>query len=119
MIDCLTSYIGLKRVNDLPTSDLYLNDLQGITTNQFDQIREIDENDGIGVAWTTLESRAIRAFESDLQFELKKFFQNYQVINSGITGFVGGLVAGFASLSGSTFINMLKRTKRRNKYYFL
>ena len=88
MIDCLTSYIGLKRVNDSPTSNLYLNDLQGITTNQFDQIREIDENDGISVAWTTLESRAIRAFESDLQFELKKFFQNYQVINSGITGFV-------------------------------
>ena len=88
MIDCLTSYIGLKRVNDSPTSDLFLNDLQGITTNQFEQIREIDENDGIGEAWTTLEGRAIRAFESDLLFQLKKYFQNYQVINSGLTGFV-------------------------------
>ena len=88
MIDCLTSYIGLKRVNDSPTSDLYLNDLQGITTNQFEKIREIDENDGISAAWTTLEGRAIRAFESDLKFALKKYFQNYQTIFSGITGFV-------------------------------
>lgn len=88
MIDCLTSYIGLKRVNDSPTSDIYVNDLPGITTNQFDDVREIDENDGISKAWTTLEERAIRAFESDLQLELKKFFQNYQVINSGVTGFV-------------------------------
>ena len=88
MIDCLTSYIGLKRVNDSPTSDLFLNDLPWVTTNQFEKIREIDENDGILGAWEKLEGRAIRAFESDLQFELKKYFQNYQVINSGITGFV-------------------------------
>ena len=88
MIDCLTSYIGLKRVNDSPTSNIYVNDLPGITTNQFDDVREIDENDGISEAWTTLEGRAIQSFESNIQFELKKFFQNYQVINSGVTGFV-------------------------------
>ncbi len=88
MIDCLTSYIGLKRVNDSPTSSLFLNDLPWVTTNQFEQIREIDENDGILESWNTLEERAIRAFESDLQFELKKFYQNYQIINSGLTGFV-------------------------------
>jgi hypothetical protein len=88
MIDCLTSFIGLKRVNDSPTSSLYVNDLHGITTNQFDAIREIDENDGIIESWTTLESRAIRLFETDLQSNLKKYFKNYQVITSGVTGFV-------------------------------
>ena len=88
MIDCLTSYIGLKRVNDSPTSDLFLNHLPWVNTNQFEKIREIDEDDGIVAAWEKLEDRAIRGFESDLQFELKKFYQNYQIINSGVTGFV-------------------------------
>ena len=88
MIDCLVSYVGLKRVNDNPTSSLYVNDLHGITTNQFEKIREIDENDGISESWTTLESRAIRSFETDLLFNLKKYFKNYQNINSGVTGYV-------------------------------
>lgn len=88
MIDCLTSYIGLKRVNNSPTSSIFLNDLPWVTTNKFEKIREPDDFDGIGEAWTALEGRAIRAFEKDLLFELRKYYQNYQIISSGVTGFV-------------------------------
>jgi len=36
-----------------------------------------------------------------------------------LTGAIGGLVAGFASLTGSTFSNILRPAKKnRNKYYF-
>ena len=88
MIDCLTSYVGLKRVANSPTSDLYINDLHGITTAQFETTREIDENDGILESWNTLEGRAIRSFETDLKFNLKKYFKNHQTISTGLTGFV-------------------------------
>lgn len=88
MIDCLTSYVGLKRVNDSPTSDVFLNDLPGITTNQFEKAREIDENDGKLESWLAIERSAIRLFEADLKNNLRKYYQNYQLISSGITGFV-------------------------------
>ena len=88
MIDCLTGHVGLKQVSDSPTSDVYINDLHGITTAQFETTREIDENDGILESWNTLEGRAIRSFETDLKFNLKKYFKNHQTISTGITGFI-------------------------------
>lgn len=88
MIDCLTGYVGLKQVSDSPTSDIYINDLHGITTAQFETTREIDENDGILESWNTLEGRAIRSFETDLKFNLKKYFKNHQTISTGLTGYV-------------------------------
>ena len=88
MINCLTDYIGLKQVQDSPSSGLYVNDLHGITTEQFELSREIDENDGADAAWDTLEKRAIRSFETDLIVKLKKYFKNYTQINGGVTGFV-------------------------------
>ena len=89
MIDCLTGHVGLKRVSTGdPTSGLYINDLHGITTNQFEATREIDENDGIEESWNTLENRAIRSFETDLKFNLKKYFKNHQTISTGLTGFI-------------------------------
>ena len=88
MIDCLTGYVGLKQVSDSPTSDVYINDLHGITTAQFETTREIDENDGILESWNTLEGRAIRSFETDLKFNLKKYFKNHQTISTGLTGYV-------------------------------
>lgn len=88
MIDCLTGYVGLKRVAESPTSDQFINDLHGITTNQFQNTREIDENDGILKSWQTLEGRAIRSFETDIKFNLKKYFRNHQTISTGITGFI-------------------------------
>lgn len=33
------------------------------------------------------------------------------------TGFLGGLTAGFASLTGNSFVNLFKKDKNRNKYY--
>ncbi len=88
MIDCLVGHIGLKRVAKNPTSDVFINDLNGITTNQFESTREIDENDGLLSSWTTLEGRAIRSFEMDIKFNLKKYFKNHQTISTGLTGFV-------------------------------
>jgi hypothetical protein len=88
MINCLVGYVGLKQVQDNPTSDLFLNDLHGITTDKFNLSREIEENDGIAEAWNTLESRAIRLFEMDLMSNLKKYFNNYQIIHTDLTGYV-------------------------------
>ncbi len=88
MIECLVNHVGLKRVTDSPTSDIFINDLNGITTNQFETTREIDENDGILESWNTLEGRAIRSFETDLKFNLKKYFKRHQTISTGITGFI-------------------------------
>lgn len=88
MIDCLTGYIGLKGVTESPSSDLYLNDLHGITTHQFEAVRELDENDGIDEAWNSLENLTIRLFEKDIMSNLKKYYQNHSIITSGITGYV-------------------------------
>lgn len=88
MIDCLVNHVGLKRIADSPTSDVYVNDLNGISTNQFETTREIDENDGTLAAWRTLEGRAIRSLETDIKFNLKKYFKNHQTISTGITGFI-------------------------------
>lgn len=88
MIDCLVNHVGLKRIADSPSSDVYVNDLNGISTNQFETTREIDENDGTLAAWRTLEGRAIRSLETDIKFNLKKYFKNHQTISTGITGFI-------------------------------
>ena len=88
MIDCLADYIGLKGVSDEPISGIYINDLHGITTGQFETIREIEENDGIEESWEALENRAIRSFETDIRSNLKKYFKNHQTISSGLTGYV-------------------------------
>lgn len=88
MIDCLVGHVGLKRIVDSPTSDVFINDLNGITTNQFENTREIDENDGILESWSTLEGRAIRSLETDIKFNLKKYFKNHQTISTGITGYI-------------------------------
>jgi len=88
MINCLVDYVGLKQVQDDPTSAIFLNDLHGITTERFNASREIEENDGIVEAWTTLESRAIRLFEMDLLSVLRKYFTNYQIVGTDLTGYV-------------------------------
>lgn len=88
MISCLVGVIGLKEVFTESSVTRYLNDLPGITTERFDLGREIPENDGILAAWQTLESNAIRSFEKDILFKLKKYYQNYSNINSGVTSYV-------------------------------
>lgn len=88
MINCLVDYIGLRNVQDSPTSNLYVNDLHGITTEQFDVSLEAGESGDIVETWTVLESRAISLFEMDLMSNLKKYFNNYQIIGSGLTGYV-------------------------------
>ncbi|MEE9571458.1 MAG: hypothetical protein V3W20_00245 [Candidatus Neomarinimicrobiota bacterium] len=88
MINCLVGYVGLKKIVITPTSGLFINDLHGITTNQFETVRELDENDGILESWNTLEDRAIRLLERDIMSNLKKYYQNHSIITSGLTGFV-------------------------------
>ena len=88
MIDCLIDFIGLKGVQDSPDSSRYVNDLAGITTQRFEDTREIDEDDGIEQAWNSLEERSIGMFELDVMNHLKKYFKHYTQSGSGITGFV-------------------------------
>lgn len=87
MISCLTNYIGLRDVQTEPESGLYLNDLPGITTEQFELSRSL-EVAVISEEWTALESRAIRGFEKDLKFRLRKYFKNHSIISSESTGYI-------------------------------
>ncbi|MDH5475009.1 MAG: hypothetical protein OEX22_04900 [Cyclobacteriaceae bacterium] len=73
----------------------------------------------IFLLWCTKAYLIDLANEQILSDKIATVFSVTPIILIAITGFVGGLVAGFASLSGSTFIGMFKRTKRRNKYYSL
>ena len=75
MIDCLVGYIGLKSISATPTGGKYVNDLAGITTEHFETVREISENQNALTAWQTLEKRAIELFEMDIMSRLKKYFK--------------------------------------------
>ena len=87
MISCLVGYIGLKTIADSPTSGIFLNELPGITTEQFDLSRS-QEIAAIAKEWESLENKAIRNFESDLKYHLRKYFKNHSVITSNTTGYI-------------------------------
>jgi hypothetical protein len=87
MISCLTDYIGLRDVQNSPSSGLYVNDLPGITTQQFTDTRS-QEIAALESEWDAIEKRAIRGFESDLKFHLRKYFKNHQTIGTEVTGYV-------------------------------
>jgi len=88
MVSQLIGYIGLRSVSsDVPTSGVYINELPGITTRQFTDVRSEEITD-IEDEWDELESRAIRSFEVNIRKNLKKYFKNYNLVNTEASGYI-------------------------------
>lgn len=88
MIDCLTNYIGVRDLAGYlnPDSGYYINDLQGITTQQLEDISDNEDHYEARLGFDDIYARASRLLESDIKNALKKYFKTYSYINNGITG---------------------------------
>lgn len=88
MIDCLSNYIGVRQLegyND-PDSGYFINDLQGISTQQLEDISDTEDHYEARLGWDDIYARASRLLESDIKTALKKYFKRYSFIDNGITG---------------------------------
>jgi hypothetical protein len=64
--DCLTNYVGLRGVAmPIPESDIYLNELPGMSTELVHEIATDEELNYVGV-WADVQNRAFRRFKNDL-----------------------------------------------------
>lgn len=88
MIDCLNNYIGVRSLPpyENPDSGYYINDLQGISTQQLEDISDDEDHYEVRLAWDDIYIRASRLLESDIKTALKKYFKTYSFISNGITG---------------------------------
>ena len=88
MIDCLNNYIGVRSLPPYedPDSGYYINDLQGISTQQLEDISDNEDHYDVRLAWDDIYIRASRLLESDIKTALKKYFKAYSYISNGITG---------------------------------
>ena len=79
MIDCLNNYIGVRDLEPYtdPDSGYYINDLQGITTQQLEDISDDEDHYEARLGWDDIYNRASRLLESDIKNALKKYFKNY------------------------------------------
>ena len=89
MISCLKNYIGVKGVAgyEQPDSDYFINDLEGITTDQLEEISDDDDHYEPRLAFDDIYNRGSRLLESDIKTTLKKYFKRYSYFKNGITGF--------------------------------
>lgn len=92
MIDCLSNYIGVRGVTGYedPDSGYYINDLQGITTEQLEDISDDEDHYEPRLAWEDIYNRSSRNLETDIKTSLKKYFKKYSFIDNGITGQLDG-----------------------------
>lgn len=119
MISCLTNYIGLQDVTTSSDSGRYINELPGLSTTRFDEIRNTEDYD-IDTSWANVERRAIRKFEQRLLRWADRYFRRLNLIETHVTGqveqnitpttggshYVGWLFKEFWSYSKSTLLNI-------------
>lgn len=88
MIDCLNNLIGVRGLPPYedPDSGYYINDLQGLTTNQLEDISDDEDHYEVRLGWDDIYNRASRLLETDIKTALKKYFKAYSYIDNGITG---------------------------------
>jgi len=89
MIACLTDLIGIRNVSGFTTSTsgLYINDLEGITTDQLDKIKDdTEEYDDVGSVWEKIYIRAKLLFEADIRRSMRKYLKKTSVKTNVITG---------------------------------
>jgi len=102
MIDCLNNYIGVRSLPPYedPDSGYYINDLQGISTQQLEDISDDEDHYEVRLAWDDIYVRAERLLESDIKTALQKYFKRYSYIDNGITG---QLTDNVSTTPGNTF----------------
>lgn len=78
-MDCLIDYIGLIKGcgNSAPLSNLYINQLPGITTKSIDKIANEDQVTYLNV-WNDIQTRASKRFELDVR---RAFLNKYKIRN--------------------------------------
>ena len=88
MIDCLNNYIGIRGIADFedPDSGYYINDLQGLTTANIEDIADDSDHYNNSLVWEDIYNRSSRLLETDIKNALKKYFRGYSYIDNGITG---------------------------------
>ena len=69
MIDCLSNYIGVRGIASYedPDSGYYINDLQGITTDQLENIGDTEDHYEARLVWDDIYARASRKLETELR----------------------------------------------------
>lgn len=86
MLKCLDNYIGIKYCgNDNPASDLFVNDLPGMSLKAIDASASDEQSTFVGV-WNVVQKRALTKFTSLVTNNLKKKYQ----INTLLESFDGG-----------------------------
>jgi len=88
MIECLNNLIGVRGLPPYedPHSGYYINDLQGLTTQQLEDISDDEDHYEVRLAWDDIYARSSRLLETDIKNAIKKYFKRYSYINNGITG---------------------------------
>jgi hypothetical protein len=88
MIDCLNNYIGIRGIvgYEDPDSGYYINDLQGLTTDNIEEISDDTDQYETSLVWDDIYNRASRLLETDIKNALKKYFKTYSYVDNGITG---------------------------------
>jgi hypothetical protein len=88
MIECLNNLIGIRGIvgYEDPDSGYYINDLQGITTQQLEDISDDEDQYEPRLAWVDIYARSSRTLETNIKTHLKKYFKRYSYIDNGITG---------------------------------
>ena len=102
MIDCLSNYIGVRSLPPYedPDSGYYINDLQGLTTQQLEDISDDEDHYEVRLAWDDIYNRSSRLLETDIKTALRKYFKRYSFIANGITG---QLTDNISTTAGSTY----------------
>ena len=87
MIDCLANYIGVRDLipHKDPDSGYYINDLEGITTQELEDISDTDQYETTR-AWDDIYTRGSRKLETDIKNAMKKYFKRYSYISNSVTG---------------------------------
>jgi hypothetical protein len=80
-MNCLTNYIGLKGIDVVPLSGLYLNQLPGITLNASNKILSADTLEEL---WADLQKRAAIRLEKDLRIAMRKRYKLKAVKGIGL-----------------------------------
>jgi hypothetical protein len=95
---CLTDYIGLRGCSSsIPPSDLYVNDLPGISLKQIVSLTNEEEKTYLEL-WDMIQRRAQNRFSLDVREQMGKAYK-IKTINQGIS------VPGYSTGTGSITVN--------------
>lgn len=89
MLKSLDGLIGIRNVSGWDSSDsgLYVNDLEGITTDQLDKIKDDEEEyEAVGSLWEKIYIRAKNLIDADIRLYMKKYMKRTSILHNIMTG---------------------------------